>query len=162
MTERAIERSSDPRPGGRLLFGSGLDPVSNGSKGGKASHAQRRFREQRKIEQAIFDRSKNGYALLRLAELEAKRNRDLEDARIRADSWVNSLMDDADREREIIARLREQTHELEAQVQVLEERRQQASLDDDALDALLRDVGVERASESAVRLGWDSDDVVTS
>ena len=131
----------------------GVDLVAAGRKGGRASGIRRRLAKQRAIEAAIFDRSKNGYALLKLAEREERRNRELDRARIEADSFVCRLMDDADREREIIAGLLEQARALEAQVAALEQRR--AQLDsDDALDALLAELGEPRIEQACERLGW--------
>jgi chromosome segregation ATPase len=102
----------------------GVDVREAGAKGGRASGVSRRMAKQRRLEEAIFERSRNGYALLKLAEREARRNEALEEAIRRgreaaerearvADFQVSDLLDEADELKAEIAKLEARETDLE-------------------------------------------------
>jgi small-conductance mechanosensitive channel len=136
--------------------------VEAGRKGGQASVRSRQLRKQRALEAAVFERSKNGYALIRLVELEAKRNRQLEQAMLQAkadaerearlaDYRVCDLLDQADElEREIAER--------DARVTVLAEREAELRARAESagrLAELLADVPEDRLEAALILLGHE-------
>jgi DNA repair exonuclease SbcCD ATPase subunit len=156
------------RPQGRISrFGSTTDPVEAGRRGGKASAAQRRFREIRRIEDAILE-SGNGAAKVAVLRARMERDRALEAERTRADLLVCELLDEADRVKEEIAhhrgernRLIEERNallaegdELRQAIDVLRKR-----LNTEAgLEAWLTELGEPRVTAAAQRIGWGDDD----
>jgi hypothetical protein len=104
------------QPGPR--FGAGIDAVEAGRRGGVASGVSRRLRPQRRLEEAIAS-TKNGAAIYGLYRTQLERDKALERERHRADQTLLWLMDETDRERATITRLRERRRQYET---VLAER----------------------------------------
>jgi hypothetical protein len=100
--------------------------------------------------------SKNGMAAWKVLEIRMRRDRALETEQIRSDELVCKLMDEADAERERIARLRNECRDLEKRAAEM----RHAVDDDSALLELFRQIGEGRATAVAEKLGWgDHDDV---
>lgn len=154
------------------MFGAGIDP----SAAGKKSAIGRRLAKQRRLEDAVYERSSNGMALYKRAQDEARRNRALEEARLQADREVTRLNEEADSIRRGIEHLRLESQdiardcnarlaerdELTQQVDALRSRLES----DDGLVQWLRTVGEERVTAAADLLGWiepetESDDVAS-
>jgi hypothetical protein len=131
VLQRSNERNGDHAAsashGGRLLFGSGLDPREHGSRGGKAAAASRRFREVRKIEDDILA-SSNGAAKAAVLRIRLERQATVERERVRLDRKIQEreeLLDDLDEQaedqRETIAQLQEDADRVEERGRLLRE-----------------------------------------
>jgi hypothetical protein len=113
------------------------------------------MKRQRRLEEAVFERSTNGYALLKLAELEGRRNRELERALIQAKA-------DAEREARLadfrVSDLLDEADELKREIEVLEQRAaelRQACETAEGLAVLLADVPEERLEQVLITLGHE-------
>jgi uncharacterized protein involved in exopolysaccharide biosynthesis len=111
-------------------FGTTVDPVEAGRKGGQASAVSRKLRKQRELEAKVAE-SRNGYAILKLAEREARRNEALEEALRRAraeaereaaaaDYGLTDLLDEQDAVKQELAKLDEQVAALRAKAETPE------------------------------------------
>jgi hypothetical protein len=165
MIEATMNRAAErPQKPGGPRFGAGIDARAAGRRGGQASGLSRRLRPQRQLEEKIIN-SKNGAAQAKLLEIRMRREAALDRERTRLDRLVCHLMDEADAERAMIARLRERRREYEAAVTqrlaALEQREAELRerLETDAgLDAFLNDQGEANIRASCLRLGWIDDD----
>jgi vacuolar-type H+-ATPase subunit H len=157
LNREAKRNGSAPAPS-RFGGPSGPDPAEAGRRGGRASGVSRKLAKQRRLEEAIFERSKNGMALYKLVEAEERRDRALEEARTRADYLVCELMDEADKVKAEIAhhrgernRLIEERNALLAERDEIRERLESA----DGLAQLLAEVPEDRLTAALVSLGHE-------
>jgi hypothetical protein len=108
-------------------FGTTVDPVEAGRRGGRASGIARRLKPLRELEAGIAE-SRNGAAKMKLHEVKRRQLAELERAQLEADRTVMWLMDQADAERATIARLRERRRQYELavgeRIEALEQREQ--------------------------------------
>jgi hypothetical protein len=85
-------------------FGTTVDPVEAGRRGGQASARARKMKPLRELEARIAQ-SRNGAAIYGLYQVELKRSQELERERLRADRELVQLMHWTDQERETLADL---------------------------------------------------------
>ena len=100
-TEQATPRRGPKGP----PFGTTVDPVEAGRKGGQASALSRRLKPLRELEAGIVE-SRNGAAKWKLLEARRGELEAVEREFRRADFQLSDVYDHADREREIIAQLK--------------------------------------------------------
>jgi hypothetical protein len=89
--------------GAKPVFGRGIDPVEAGRRGGIKSGLSRRLKPQRELERRIAEETRNGAAMVKLLEIQTRREKELQRERIRLDGVVEMLLDEADDLREQIA-----------------------------------------------------------
>jgi hypothetical protein len=105
----------------------GVDLSEAGRKGGRASGLSRRLKPLRQLEEGIAE-SRNGAAKMRLLEAKQREHNELLREQRWADETLMRLMDEQDKEREALERLKARRDELVAEAEqsldALEQREQ--------------------------------------
>jgi hypothetical protein len=127
----AAELEADVKPGSNRFGDGRVNPQEAGRRGGIASGASRRMRQQRQLEERIVN-GKNGQAQAFVLRLRLERDRQLEAERTRLDAWCSALVDDVEAEQRRLAELREERRQAEAELDA-------AKSDEQVLERLLRD-----------------------
>ena len=164
---QCTDQVTNTSPNKGYPFGTTVDPVEAGRRGGQASGLSRRLRHQRELEAKIAS-TRNGAAIFGLYRTQLERDQALERERIRLDRTCMQLMDWAEEERATLQRLRADVADTVAEYNALlgegdKLRRDvtelRAQLTSDAgLVEWLRTVGEERVTAAADVLGWIEDD----
>jgi hypothetical protein len=133
--------------------GARYDVSQHAREGGIASGLSRRLRPQRAIEAKILA-SRNGWAQLRLLEIHRQREKDLLVAELERDKVLAALDEDLALTHEQLAVAHAELRAVDVELERAQARLAAAREDDDALVALLREVGHDRVEAACDALGW--------